>query len=99
MEGNMPGIENSLIDQLLAIRANLTSVVRAADDISCKLDGPHDGAENKAQFPQSSNMRGVINEIDCLTARLQKLVTEQHQLLGSFAPAPEAGQPSKRAYA
>jgi len=86
----------TLIDQLLEVRSNLRGVLREAEGISAKLNGPRPNETGHPEIAQES-VGSLIDDIRGLSIYIGKTISEQHNILGNFQAAKSASQPARYA--
>jgi uncharacterized protein YoxC len=78
--------QTPLIERLYEIRANLRSTLREASSVSAKLAGDIEGSEGAAPERVQDSVNSLTDDISYAVLTLQKIVADQHGVIGSFAP-------------
>lgn len=82
-------MENTaLIESVCEIRTTLRSTLREANGLSMKLRGPQPGDGPVEPKRTEESVASVINDIRNLSGTLEKIIADQHSILGGFNPVP-----------
>lgn len=84
--------QTALIERLFEIRSQVRGALCAASGVSAKLVGEPDGNEGAQPDRVQESVNSLVDDIGYGMSVLQKILAEQHGILGAFAPPQPTGR-------